>query len=195
MPFFPSMPDDAGPPIVYTRYPDIYGPWSEMSEAMMNGPSAFSAAERELLFSFAAGALGSKYVYAAHSEVAYARGYENGLLDRLLQDINAPGIDDRLRPVLAYMAKLAREPDALSQADADAVFGAGWQEQGLHDAIVITARAAFMHRLTTGHGFIPMSRETAIRKAKARIEKGYVNLYPSLAERKPAPDAQDAKNR
>jgi alkylhydroperoxidase family enzyme len=185
MPYLKSMPEDAGPPLVYTAYPDMYGPWSEMSEAMMNGPSPFTPAERELLFTFASGALGSRYVYAAHSEVVYARGYENGLLDRLLEDVKAPGLDDRLRPVLSYIVKLTRNPDELSQADADAVFAAGWDERGLHDAVAVTARAAFMHRFTVGFGFRPMSREVAIQKAKARIEKGYVNLYPTLASRKP----------
>ena len=34
----------------------------------------------------------------------------------------------------------------MTQADADAVFAAGWDEHALHDAIAITARAAFMQR-------------------------------------------------
>ena len=36
MPFFKSLPENAGPPSVYTKYPEIYGPWSQMSQAMMN---------------------------------------------------------------------------------------------------------------------------------------------------------------
>jgi alkylhydroperoxidase family enzyme len=182
MPFLKSLPDDAGPPLIYTAYPDIYGPWSEMSEALMNGPSPFSAGQRELLFAFAAGALGSKYVYAAHAEVAYARGYEDGLIDRLLEDLSVPGVEDTIRPVLAYIGKLSRTPVELTQDDAEEVFAAGWDEKALHDAVAITARAAFMHRLTMGFGFKPMSRETAQRKARARIEKGYVDLYPTLAK-------------
>jgi hypothetical protein len=35
---------------------------------------------------YAAGVAGCKFVYVAHSEVAYAWGVENGLLDRLLQE-------------------------------------------------------------------------------------------------------------
>jgi alkylhydroperoxidase family enzyme len=183
MPFFKSLPENAGPPIVYTKYPDIYGPWSEMSEALMNGPSAFSPAERELIFAFAAGAAGCEFVYVGHSEVAYALGYEAGLLDKLLNDLNAPGIEHKLRPVLAFVGKLSRTPSDMTQADADAVFTAGWQENDLHDAIALTARAGFMHRLTAGHGFIPMTRDVAAQKARTRIEKGYINLYPSLAKR------------
>ena len=36
MPFFKSLSADAGPPSIFKKYPDIYGPWSHMSEAMMN---------------------------------------------------------------------------------------------------------------------------------------------------------------
>ena len=46
MPFFKSLPDDAGPPNVFMKHPDIYRPWSEMSQAMMNGPSPLSPGER-----------------------------------------------------------------------------------------------------------------------------------------------------
>lgn len=184
MPFCKTLPENAGPPVIYTTYPDIYGPWSEMSEVLMNGPSPFSEAEREVIFSLAAGASGSKNVYVAHSEVAYAHGFPRGLLDRLLEDPATEGIDERFRPVAAYTVKLGRSPNELTQADADAVFAAGWDERALHDIVAITARAVFMHRLTAGFGFTPLTREQAVAKAKARIEKGYVNLYPSLADRK-----------
>jgi len=182
MTFFKSLPDEAGPPIVYTRYPEIYGPWSTMSQALMNGPSSLSQAERELIFAYAAGVADCQFVYVAHSEVAYAWGIENGFIDRLLQDFDATPVDARLRPLLAFVRKLTLTPNEMSQADADAVFAVGWDEQALHDAIAMTGRAAFMQRLVAGYGFTPMSREHAVKRAKQRIERGYVNLYPAFRE-------------
>lgn len=184
MPFLKSLPADAGPPTVYTKYPEVYGPWSQMSEAMMNGPSPLSRPERELVFSYAAGAAGCNYVCIAHSEVAYASGIERGTVERLLQDPDSAPVSDKLKPLLAFVRKLAATPNAMVQADADAVLAAGWDEQALQDAIGITARAAFMHRLVHGHGFIPLSREVAAERAKKRLEKGYVNLYPAFAGKK-----------
>ena len=70
----------------------------------------------------------------------------------------------------------------MSQADADAVFAAGWDEQVLHHAIAITARAAFMQRLVQGHGFEPLPRDIAAKHAAKRIERGYVNLYPAFRD-------------
>lgn len=184
MPFFKSLPDEAGPPAVFTKYPDIYGPWSKMSEATMNGPSPLSQAERELILAYAAGAAGCEFVYVAHSEVAYARGIENGLIEQLINDFDSAPVEPKLKTLLAFVRKLSVTPVEISQADADSVFAAGWDENALHDAIAVTARAGFMQRLVQGYGFIPMTREHAVKRAKQRIEHGYVNLYSAFRETK-----------
>jgi alkylhydroperoxidase family enzyme len=149
----------------------------------MNGPSPLSPAERELIFAFAAGTAGCTFVYVAHSEVAYAWGIEEGLLDRLIEDLNSAPLEQRLKTLLAFVRKLILSPRDLTQADADAVFLAGWEEKALHDAIAITARASFMQRLVEGYGFTPLSKEVARQHAEKRIKLGYVNLYRAFAKR------------
>lgn len=183
MPYLKSLPENAGPPNVFKKYPDIYGPYSEMSEALMNGASSLSQAERELILAYAAGAAGCDFVRTGHSAVAYARGIEPGTIDKLLADPDSAPVDDRLRPLLAFVRKLAVDPNGIGQADADAVFAAGWDEQALHDAVAIAGRAAFMHRLVAGMGFAPLDPEVAASHAKKRIEHGYVNIYKAF--RKP----------
>lgn len=177
MPFLKSLPETAGPPHVFKQYPDIYRPFSEMSEALMNGPSPLSPAERELILAFAAGVSGNSFVFTGHSEVAYARGVERGLLDRLVQDLDSAPVDQKLKPLLHFVRKLMLDPAAMTQADADAVFAAGWDEVALHGAIAVAGRAAFMHRLVAGCGFAPLDPAVAASHAEKRIEHGYVNMY------------------
>lgn len=184
MPFFPSLPADAGPPNVFTHYPEIYGPWSSMSQAMMNGPSPLSQGERELVLAYAAAVAGCDFVGVAHAEVAYAWGIQQGSIERLVADFDAAPVEPRLKALLGFVRKLAVTPGQVAQADADAVFAAGWDEHALHDAIAITARAAFMQRLVQGFGFVPPSRENAAKHAKKRVERGYVNLYRAFREQK-----------
>jgi alkylhydroperoxidase family enzyme len=183
MSFFKSLPKNAGPPQVFAARPELYGLWSEMSQVLMNGPSPFTPAERELLLAFAAGVARCAFVYVAHSEVAYAWGIEEGVLDRLLDDLEAAPVDQSLKPVLRFVRKLTLAPADMSQRDADAVLEAGWSETALHDAVAITARMAFMQRLVEGHGFRPWTREAAREHARKRVELGYVNLYPQFASR------------
>jgi uncharacterized peroxidase-related enzyme len=182
MSFFKSLPDNAGPGNVFTTYPDIYHLWSNMSQALMNGPSPLSQGERELILAYAAGVAGCKFVYVAHSEAAYAWGIEAGVIDRLLEDPDTAPIEAHLKPLLASVRKLMVTPGEMCQSDADAVFAAGWDERALHDAIAVTARAAFMQRLVEGHGFTPMTREAAAKQARRRVELGYVNLYPAFRD-------------
>lgn len=183
MPFFKSLPENAGPPNVFANYPELYGVWSEMSQVLMNGPSPLSPGERELILAFAAGTAGCAFVYTAHSEVAYAWGIEDGLIDRLLDDLDTAPIEPRLRPLLAFVRKLTLTPGDMTQADADAVFEAGWEEKALHDAIAVTARMCFMQRLVDGHGFVPWSRKVAKEHAIRRVKLGYINLYAAFAKR------------
>ncbi len=181
MPFFKSMPADAGPANVFAGQPDIYAPWSTMSQALMNGPSPLTPGEREMIAAYVVGTAGCDYAFVAHCEAAYAWGIEDGLIDKLLEDPNAA--DPKFRPLLAFVKKLTLDPGTMSQADADAVFAAGWDEKALGDAIAITARMCFMQRLVEGHGFTPMPRAKAKENARKRVEKGYVNLYPEFAGR------------
>lgn len=186
MPYLSSLPANAAPPTIYAQYPQIYGPWSTMSQALMNGPSPLTVGERELVLAYAAGLGGCDFVAIAHAEVAYALGITQGLVEQLLQDPGSAPVDARLQPLLAFVRKLVQAPATLSQADADAVLAAGWDEKAFHDATAITARAAFMQRLVQGFGFTPLSREAAAKHAHKRVERGYVNLYPVFRERNSA---------
>ena len=125
MPFFKSMPENAGPPTVFNTYPDIYGAFSQMSQALMNGPSPLSPGERELIFAYAAGVAGCKFVYTAHSAVAVAWGAEEGLLDKLLDNLDSAPVESKMKALLRFARKLTLTPGEMSQADADAVFEAG----------------------------------------------------------------------
>lgn len=181
--FFKSLPADAGPPNVFMAYPEIYRSWAAMSQALMNGPSPLSPGERELILAYAAGVKGCAYVYGAHSEAAYAWGIRRGLLEELLKDPATAAVEPKLKALLAYVAKLAATPNTLTQADADAVFAAGWDEHALHDAIAVTARSAFMQTLVQGHGFTPPPQEVSARNAEKRVKLGYVNLYPGFRDK------------
>ncbi len=182
MPFFKSLAADSGPGDVFAAYPEIYEPWSRMSQALMNGPSPLSPGEREMIAAYVVGIANCAYAYAAHCAAAYAWGIEDGLIDRLLEDLDAAPVEDRFRPVLAFVRKLTLSPSAMTQADADAVFEAGWDEKALHDAIAVCARMNFMCRLVEGYGFVPMDADRARDNAENRVRLGYKNLYPAFAD-------------
>jgi alkylhydroperoxidase family enzyme len=176
------MREDAGPPDVFARYPQLYGLWSEIGQELMNGPSQLTPGERELIRAFAAGTARCDFVYIAHSEIAFAWGFEHGIVDKLSDNLDGAPTDPRLKPLLAFVRKLVLRPTALAQADADAVFAAAWEKRALHDAVAVTARMSFMQRFVEGYGFATWSRDAAAEHAKKRVKLGYVNLYPAFAK-------------
>jgi uncharacterized peroxidase-related enzyme len=189
MPFFKSHPKDAGPGNVFTEHAEIYGHWTKMGQALMNGPSPLSPGEREMIAAYVVGLASCEYAYVAHSAVAYAWGIEDGLIDKLLADLEIAPVEEKFKPLLSFVRKLTLTPSEMTQGDADAVFAAGWDEKALHDAIAVTARMSFMNRLVEGHGFTPMSPERAKERAEERVKVGYRNLYPAFAENKDTGDA------
>jgi uncharacterized peroxidase-related enzyme len=182
MPFFKSLPEGSGPGNIFAAYPEIYSHWTQMGEALINGLSALSAGERELIQAYVSGLVNCRYSYIAHCEAAYARGIERGLVEKIIDNPDTAPVEAKLKPVLAYVKKLTLTPTETSQADADAVFDAGWDEKALHDVIAVTARMNFMCRIVEGYGFTPMTPEIARERAEERARVGYVNLYPAMKE-------------
>lgn len=73
----------------------------------------------------------------------------------------------------------------MSQADADAVFAASWEDQALHDAVSVCALFNFMNRLVEGHGI--KAGADYFRLASARLrEGGYAGLIARRAPSNPA---------
>ena len=180
MPFFKSHDESSGPGNVFSAYPEIYRHWAEMGQQLINGPSPLTPGEREMIQAFVAGLIDCRYAYVAHTAAAVARGIEAGVVEKLVANVDTAPISAKLKPLMAFVKKLALTPTSVGQGHADAVFAVGWNERALHDAIAITARMTFMSRIIHGHGFTPMTPERARANAEHRAEVGYVALYPSL---------------
>lgn len=183
MPYFKSLPEDSGPAEVFAAYPEIYGHWAKMGQALMNGPSPLTPGEREMIQAYVAGLNDCRFSYLGHCAAAEEWGIESGLIDRLVADLDSSPIDGKFKPLLAFVRKLTLAPSEVSQADADAVFAAGWNEKALHDTIAVTARMNFMNRLVEGYGFVQTDPERVRENARRRKKQGYVNMYADFAEK------------
>ena len=180
MPYFKSHAANAGPGNVFSAHPEVYRHWAEMGQALINGPSPLTPAERELIQAVVAGLIDCRYAYVAHTAAAVARGIAPGVVEALVADIDTAPVSAKLMPLMRFVRKLVLTPTKVAQADADAVLAAGWDEKGLHDAIAVTARMTFMSRIIHGHGFTPMTPAQAKANAEHRARVGYVALYPAL---------------
>ncbi len=174
MVFVKSIPEaDESVTAVMKRYPDQAIPLTQLTEIIMrSGDCGFSPEERELIAAFASGINNCTYCLNTHKATAEAFGVEQGLLAALLEDIESSPVDGKLKPVLRYVKKLTETPSRMVQADADAIFEAGWDEDSFHYAVMICSLFNFYNRLMDGYG-VKNTADFRLSRGRALAEQGY----------------------
>lgn len=184
MPLLPSLPDDSTLANVFGKFPKTSVPLLRYSEAVMRDESPLSMAERELIASYVSGLNRCGYCHGVHAQIAEDFGVAEGLLASLLDDVETAAVEGKLKPILRYTRKLTESPSRMTQADADEVFAAGWDEQALHDAVSVCALFNFFNRYVEGLG-LPGEEEVVRPRGKLLAEIGYAGVIEKmgLAER------------
>ncbi len=179
MPHLPSLPGDATLMDVFRRFPDTSRPLLAYHETVMNGPSPFTPAERELIAAYVSGLNACAYCHGVHTRVAEEHGVPEGVLAAALADLDTAPVAERLRPVLRFVAALTRTPAATGAEHVDAVFAAGWDERALHDAIMVCALFNLMNRMVEGHG-ITADAAYYVQSGRRLRDVGYRGLVALL---------------
>lgn len=155
MPFMKSLPGNANVREIFGLKPELRRAHGEMGRIIMRADSALSAAERETIAAYVSHLNRCEYCYGGHSELAKNMGADPAIFERIADDVDTMPVEEKMKPILRFAKVLTLEPRNVSQADADAVYAAGWDEAALHDAILVICRFNFMNRLTLGHGLDP----------------------------------------
>jgi uncharacterized peroxidase-related enzyme len=179
MPYLKDLPRDAVLLHVFKAFGPTSKPLLEYHEALLRGPSPLSVAERELIAGFVSGLNACQYCHGVHEATAREFGMPDGLMAQLLGDLEGAPVSARLKPILRYTGKLTESPARMTQADADAVFAAGWSDQALHDAVSVCALFNLMNRLVSGLG-IEAGADYFVVAAKRLHAGGYGGLAKLL---------------
>ncbi|GAA1579934.1 carboxymuconolactone decarboxylase family protein [Kribbella sancticallisti] len=179
MSYLPSLPSDAVLLTVFRTYPTPAVPLLEYHEALLRSPSLLTIAQRELIAAYVSGLNACDYCYGIHTVTAEAFGLPEGTLTALIEDVDTAPIDEPLRPLLRYVAKLTRTPAKVTSADVAAVLDAGWDESAVHDAASVCGLFNLMNRLVDGLGLTadPGYRELAAHRL---ADHGYAHLKSLL---------------
>jgi uncharacterized peroxidase-related enzyme len=127
-------------------------PLLEYHDTVLRGDSELSEGERELIAAYVSAINDCHYCFSAHRDHAKAWGIDAGVFGEMRIDTDHPSIPDRIRPVLAFARRLTVDPQGVGAADAQAVYDAGYSEDGLFDIISVTALYNFMNRILEGAG-------------------------------------------
>jgi uncharacterized peroxidase-related enzyme len=157
---------------IFTIFPRQCRPLLEFHELVMRGPSELSAAERETIFAYGSALNACRFCHDSHRFVAEELSVEPGLFPALLNDIESAPVSHRLKPVLRYVRKLTETPSRMTQADADAVYAAGWSEKTLFEIALLTGLFNLMNRLVDGLG-VEATDEENRESARRLSTSGY----------------------
>ncbi len=149
---FPSLPENATLGSVYQAFPDKLSPLCAYESLVMRGESDLSVAERELIAAYVSGLNACAYCHGAHIVFAKAYGIEVETIEALMADRDTAPVEDHLKPLLAYIEKLTVSPSRMTEADANAVYAAGWSESALFDAIQVCGVFNLVNRFIEGTG-------------------------------------------
>lgn len=163
MPWFPSLPDDAGIGQLWSLNPNLRKPTNDLAKVIMRDESPLTAAQREMIAAFVSALNRCDYCFKGHIEMAVNLGAVRGQIIEAVEDIGTSSVEEKFKPVLQFVKKLTLRPAEISQADADQVYSAGWSERALHDAILVCCRFNFMNRLSLGHGLDPDGVDPKLR--------------------------------
>lgn len=149
---FPSLPENAGLAEVFQAFPDTVKPLLAYHDVLLRGESPLTIAQRELIAAYVSGLNACNFCFGAHVLMARVYGIAPTTIDALLENSDTAPVEPAMKPVLAYVAKLTRAPATMTEADAEAVYAAGWSERALFDAIQTCALFNFMNRILEGTG-------------------------------------------
>ena len=139
----------------------------------MRGPSPFTPGERELIAAYTSATNACRYCHGVHKLVAEGFGIDEAVLDKLWVDIDQAPVDETMKPVLRYVRKLTEAPSRVTDADADPVYAAGWNDEALVHAIAVCAYFNQMNRRVEGARIVGTAEGYAVN-ADALVARGYL---------------------
>ncbi|WP_051790954.1 carboxymuconolactone decarboxylase family protein [Amycolatopsis jejuensis] len=99
---------------MFRAYPGTAGPSLDYREVLPRGPSPLTVAERELIAACVSRVNSCGYCHGVHTATAFAFGMAEDTLPALLADSGTALVEERLKPLLAYVGKLTRTPGRMT---------------------------------------------------------------------------------
>jgi uncharacterized peroxidase-related enzyme len=180
MPRLRSLPEQPVMRDLYKSHPASCKPLGELTEVAMRGPSPFTQGQRELIAAYVSGLNACTYCHTTHAGVAAAFGVEPDLFNVLLSDIDLAPVEERIKPILRYARKLTLSPARMTEADAAAIYEAGWGDDALYSTVLVTALFNFYNRLVDGVG-LALPEGYVAEAAKRLSTQGY-DVFAQIAK-------------
>lgn len=153
-------------------------PFHALVQDLLRGPSEWTVGERELFAAATSKANQCRFCTTAHTAFAADQVGADVAADVLRRPQDA-AISPQTAAALAFLEKLALEPDAIGPDDADAVRAAGVSDEALDEAIRVSVLFHVINRVMDTAGAGPLEgRSLAV--ARKVVGTGGYRLPPTI---------------
>lgn len=127
--------------------PDEMRAFMAYHDALMEGESGLTKAEREMIVVATSGANNCLYCVVAHGAILRIRAKDPRLADQLAVDPAKADLTDRQRAMIDFALKMCREPWSASADDHDELRANGFSDDDIWDIGAITGLFALSNRM------------------------------------------------
>jgi uncharacterized peroxidase-related enzyme len=122
------------------------------------------------------------YCHDVHNEAVKAYGIHAELTQRLQEDFESADVDDDFKVLLELVRKVTKSAYRVNEGDYDRAYAAGWDDNAIHDAIIVTCLFNFMNRLVSSFGI--EADDEYLTHAGSRIKNdGYTSSLAKVLEK------------
>ena len=91
-----------------------------------------------------------------------------------LRDLESSALPEKEKALLRFVTKVNRESPAITPADMQPLYAAGWDDEAIYFAITVCALFNFYNRWIDASGVHPLSDEAHREGGKRMAAHGYV---------------------
>lgn len=153
-------------------------PFHALVQDLLRGPSAWTVGERELFAAATSKTNQCRFCTAAHTAFAADKIGAEVAANALRRPADAE-VNPRAAAVLAFLEKLALDPDAIGPGDADAVRDAGVTDEALDEAVRISVLFHVINRVMDTAGAGPLEGRS-LTVARRVVGSGGYRLPPPI---------------
>ena len=134
---------------VLARRPAEFRAFMAYHDALMDGDSGLTKAEREMIVVATSGANHCQYCVVAHGAILRIRAKNPLIADQVATNYRQADITDRQRAMLDYAMKVSQRSAKVTETDRQTAKAAGLSDEDLWDIASISAFFAMSNRLAS----------------------------------------------
>ena len=134
---------------VFLEQPNKFMPLLSFAQEILREPGFLDPKDREVIAAFTSSLNSCKFCTGSHKAFAISIGAD----EKELEDaISGNYEENKLKTILDYVKVLTIAPSSLNSTHVEAVLNAGFSEDQLKEAIVVSAAFNMFNRIVEGHG-------------------------------------------